>query len=200
MSHAFLRTALFWLFSLGVASAQIPTAPPLCSVVQRFLDRAQPAVSIDLSCHGNPEQKALSAAGFLEQVPGSGNCQGESVYKPSAKFVANFAHWEQYQYSLVIPVGIAEVLSEQQCGRYVQYSYRITLNDNGLVLARVSPAKSWPVSGSLPHGLTLADAGRSINEVLLIHYVRDLGWTLDYPRTLGWPGTFPSCPTARAER
>ena len=197
MRCGFVRTAIFCVFSVGVASAQIPTAPPLCSVVQRFLDRNQPTVTIDLSCHGsNLQQRALSAAGFLDQVPGSGNCQGERVYRPSAKFATNFADWEQYQHSLVIPVGAAEALSEQQCGRYVQYSYRITLNGNGLVLAGVSPAKSWPVTGPLPHGITLADAGRSINDVLFIHYVRDLGWMLDYPRTFGWPGTFPACPTA----
>lgn len=178
-------------------SGEIPPPPPLCATVQRFLDRTPPKVYIDLSClNGNNSQlRALVAAGLLTRRNQSANCA--APYPPVFQ-LSNSAANTLYSAvvdsgHLFVTVGYSEVLTAYRCGAHVQYQYRVMLSHDGKYLATLLPKREWPINGSLPRGVTLADAGRPLTEVLGIHYVTNEGWVLDRPKSLSWPGSFPTC-------
>lgn len=190
-----------WLMCLSAASADaLPSPPPLCSVVQRFLDEHPPSVLIIASCTHTEQRDILQDAGLLVSVPATDCASSSPAYRLTAKGVSALDDgFKERDSVLEIPVGRFEALSETQCGLYVQYSYRMTLNNNGRFLLGIPRGSALPITPSLPHGVTLGAADRALTEVVRIGYNADTGWDLDVPRSLGWPGTYKRCADLSAQ-
>jgi hypothetical protein len=173
----------------------IPPQPPISQIVQSFLAKHVPAVSTNLTCP-YPFAQYFVGGGILQNLPVKNqhvNCESPEhlVLTPKGESMATKLKWYVLPDYLGMAVGTIRLLDVHQCMGFVEYHYTFDLNETGEFLTTLAPAEDWPLYVSFPQPLTLADAGKRIEEVLQVGFEGNEGiWAIKHPKSVWLNNTF----------